>query len=168
VISLNFNGNSRDWNYFLVDGIYPEWSIFVNTYSNPIEPKKRTFAKKQESTRKDIECAFGVLVQRFHVLQRPLRGWYQEDLVDIVHACVILHNMVVEERSGTLECDETVTNLPNGSFALFGCRELNNSDVALEGIDLFAARVAAFDIRVESSVEHYQLTHDLVEHNSKS
>jgi Plant transposon protein len=164
----DINGNSRDWNYFLVDGIYPEWSIFVNTYTNPIEPKKRTFAKKQESARKDVECAFGVLVQRFHVLQRPLRGWYQEDLVNIVHACVILHNMVVDERSGTLQLDETVTNLPNGPFALFGRRELTNSDVVLEGIDLFAARVAAFDIRLESSVEHYKLKHDLVEHNSKN
>jgi Plant transposon protein len=30
----------------LVDGIYPEWSIFVNTYTNPIEAKKKVFAKE--------------------------------------------------------------------------------------------------------------------------
>jgi Plant transposon protein len=89
--------------YFLVDGIYPEWSIFVNTYSTPINSKQKKFARYQERVRKDIECAFGVLVQRFHVLQRPLRGWYDVDqLNDLVQCCAILHNMIVEVRQGTL------------------------------------------------------------------
>jgi hypothetical protein len=25
------NGTVRDWMYFLVDGIYPDWAIFVKT-----------------------------------------------------------------------------------------------------------------------------------------
>ena len=43
------NGTERDWLYFLVDGIYPEWSIFVNTYSKPTQAKRKKFARKQES-----------------------------------------------------------------------------------------------------------------------
>ena len=95
----SINGRVRDWSYFLVDGIYPEWSIFVTTFSNPIDAMKKRFAAAQERVRKDVECAFGIVVQRFHVLARPLRGWYQEDLTDIVHACTILHNMIVEDTS---------------------------------------------------------------------
>jgi Plant transposon protein len=68
VIAPTINGNTRDWVYFLVDEIYPEWSVFVNTFTNPIDPKKRSVAKKQEVARKVIECAFGILVQQFHVL----------------------------------------------------------------------------------------------------
>jgi Plant transposon protein len=163
------NGNSRDWMYFLVDGIYPEWSIFVNTYSNPIDPKKRTFSKRQEAARKDIECAFGVLVQRFHVLQRPLRGWFQEDLVSIVHACVILHNMVIEAKYGSVD-EESITNeVPSvpSAFALFGRPEIALADIALEGLDLFSARMAAFDDSIQSCYEHYRLKNDLVEDISK-
>ena len=57
------NGRWRDWYYFLVDGIYPEWSIFVSTFSNPIDQKKKKFAAAQERVRKDIECVFVILVQ---------------------------------------------------------------------------------------------------------
>jgi hypothetical protein len=42
------NGRVRDWMYFLVDGIYPDWSIFVKTYSCPTELKKKKFAAMQE------------------------------------------------------------------------------------------------------------------------
>jgi Plant transposon protein len=68
----------------------------------PIQQRRRKkFAKAQESIRKHVECAFGIVVQRFHVLKRPLRGWYQEDfLSDLVHCCTILHNRIVVERFG--------------------------------------------------------------------
>jgi Plant transposon protein len=167
------NGTSRDWMYFLVDGIYPEWSIFVTTYTDPIDPKKKAFAKRQESTRKDIKCAFGVLVQRFHVLQRPLRGWFQEDLADILHTCVILHNMVVEARFGSVDFDSDSNEGTNSTqvgarFALFGHSQITMADIGAEGIDLFTARMSAFDIAVQTCMEHYNLKDDLVEHISSN
>jgi Plant transposon protein len=57
----------------------------------------------QDRVRKDIECAFGVVIQRFKVLQRPYRGWYLEDIVTLLHTCVILHNMVTESCSGSFD-----------------------------------------------------------------
>jgi Plant transposon protein len=162
------NGNIRDWMYFLVDGIYPDWSIFVSTYTNPIDPKKRQFAVYQERVRKDIECAFGILVQRFHVLQRPLRGWYQEDIVRVLHTCVILHNMVVEEKYGFVD---SPLELPpsvevGGNFALFGRTPISELEAQAEGLTLFSARLSAFELAVESTAEHLQLKSDLVEHIS--
>ena len=47
--------------YYLADGIYPAWSTFVKTISNPCNRKESEFAKQQEACRKDIERAFGVL-----------------------------------------------------------------------------------------------------------
>lgn len=165
------NGTTRDCMYFLVDGIYPEWAIFVNTYTDPIDPKKNTFAKRQESTRKDIECAFGVLVQRFHVLQHPLRGWFQKDLRDIVQTCVILHNMVVEARYGSIDFDSNSNNIGDvnqvgASFTLFGHSQITLADIVAKDIDLFAARMSAFDLAFQACTEHYNLKNDLVEHIS--
>jgi Plant transposon protein len=160
------NGRVRDWMYFLVDGIYPEWSIFVSSYTNPIDPKKRAFAAFQEKVRKDVECAFGILVQRFHVLQRPLRSWYQEDIVRLLHTCVILHNMVTEERSVAVnsEGEEPVVETIGGRFALFGRSQITEFEAYNERLDLFACRLSAFEAAVESSTEHYCLKTDLVEH----
>lgn len=96
------NGDVYDHAYFLADGIYPEWAIFVKTYSESTQPKQRYFAKKQEEVRKDIECAFGILVQQFQVLQRPLRNWFLDDLTNVVYCCVLMHNMITDELYGPL------------------------------------------------------------------
>jgi Plant transposon protein len=92
------NGVFRDWLYFLVDGIYPKWAIFINTYKHPVSEKERAFASKQESVRKDVERAFGVLVQQWGILANPLRNWEISDIQDILDCCIIMHNMVTEHR----------------------------------------------------------------------
>ena len=163
------NGSPRDWMYFLVDGIYPPWAIFVTTFSDKSDPKRKRFADRQEKVRKDIECAFGILVSRFHILQRPLRGWYLNEIIDLLHCCVILHNMIVESRHGALTESEAENRSPN-SFPLFGAPPITQALAALEGIDLFAARVDMFDRLMQSSHGHLELKKDLVEHifNSSS
>ena len=55
VAPYNINGKRRDWMYFLADGIYPCWSIFVKTYKNPHSQAKIKFSKWQEHVRKDIK-----------------------------------------------------------------------------------------------------------------
>lgn len=143
--------------------------MVIHMTGTTIDPKKKTFLKRQEAARKDIECAFGVLVQRFHVLQHPLRGWFQEDLVSIVHACVILHNMVIEAKYGSVD-EEIITNeTPSvaSAFGLFGQPKIALADIAMEGLDLFSARMAAFDDSIKSCYEHYRLKNNLVEEISK-
>ncbi|XP_071727326.1 uncharacterized protein [Rutidosis leptorrhynchoides] len=49
----------------------------------------------QESARKDIELAFGVLQGRFAIIKSPARQFYIEK---IQYTCVILHNMITEDN----------------------------------------------------------------------
>jgi hypothetical protein len=60
---FNYETNGHPYNkcYYLVDGIYPDWSIFVKTIREPADVKNIRFAKRQEGCRKDVECSFGVL-----------------------------------------------------------------------------------------------------------
>ena len=55
-LHYSINGTVWDYLYFLVDGIYPKWPIFISTVSNAIPGSKdKMFATDQEAVRKDIE-----------------------------------------------------------------------------------------------------------------
>jgi hypothetical protein len=60
-VNYTINGYEYTMGYYLADGIYPNWSTFVKTIPRPLGAKRKYFARKQESTRKDVERAFGVL-----------------------------------------------------------------------------------------------------------
>ena len=66
------NGTTRDYMYFLVDGIYPSWSIFAKTNPNPVTEDEKYYKRRHEHVCKDIERAFGILVRKFNILERPL------------------------------------------------------------------------------------------------
>ena len=55
--------------YYLVDGIYPKWGNFVKAVRNPMTPPQAHFTKMQESFRKDVEKAFGILQARFAIVR---------------------------------------------------------------------------------------------------
>ncbi|CAM6084263.1 unnamed protein product [Calypogeia fissa] len=58
---FHVNGHEYNMYYLLTDGIYPDYSIFVKTISQPGNPKHTNFACKQKGARKDVERCFGVL-----------------------------------------------------------------------------------------------------------
>ncbi|XP_047938127.1 uncharacterized protein LOC125185608 [Salvia hispanica] len=55
---------------------------------------------KQESARKDVERAFGVLQSRWAIVKGPTRFWYKDVIADVMYACIIMHNMIVEQERG--------------------------------------------------------------------
>ena len=86
----------RDYLYFLVNGIYPKWPIFISTISDATPGlKDKLFATYQEAVRKDIEQAFGVIVKKFDILSRPIQFWRKDVIRNVLHTCIILHNMTV-------------------------------------------------------------------------
>ena len=42
--------------------------------------------------------AFGVLQARWAIVNGPARFCYKEVIVDVMYACIILHNMIVEDE----------------------------------------------------------------------
>jgi hypothetical protein len=60
---MNFivNGNTYPKYYLLDDGIYHQWSIFVQTIHESQGEKRKHFSKMQKRTIKDVERCFGVL-----------------------------------------------------------------------------------------------------------
>ncbi|XP_057775399.1 uncharacterized protein LOC130994371 [Salvia miltiorrhiza] len=84
--------------YYLTDGIYPNWPVFVKSPTHPTDPKGKRFKVMQEAARKDIERAFGVLQARWTIVKGPSRLWSKEEMNDIMFTCIILHNMIIEDE----------------------------------------------------------------------
>ncbi|KAF8404779.1 hypothetical protein HHK36_009668 [Tetracentron sinense] len=58
----------------------------------------RLLAQAQESAKKDVERAFGVLQARFAIVRGPSCFWDIPKLSDIMKTCIIMHNMIVEDE----------------------------------------------------------------------
>ena len=97
-VEFTVNGHKYHRAYYLTDGIYPKWPTFIQSISIPQGPKDVLFAERQEAARKDVERAFGVLQARFAIVRNPALLWEKEKISNIIRACIILHNMIVEEE----------------------------------------------------------------------
>ncbi|TVU25793.1 hypothetical protein EJB05_28302 [Eragrostis curvula] len=150
-IQFTVNGRTYDMRYYLADGIYPEWPAFVKSVRHPMERKTEHFAAMQEGACKDIERAFGVLQTRWAVIRGPAYGWDRERLSDIMTACIIMHNMIVEDEKD----EATNTNFDNiGTLA----------NPSLGSNTEREAFVAAHH-KLRDQAVHHQLQRDLIEHN---
>jgi len=96
-VPFTVNGHVYKRGYYLADGGYPKWAVFVQAYSFPIEPAERKFKRLQEAARKDVERAFGALKTRWGILNRSMRPRSKEKIANMVYACIILHNMLIRE-----------------------------------------------------------------------
>lgn len=109
------------------------------------------FSKVQEATRKDVERAFGVLQARFGIIRGPSRMWQPSVLYLIMNACIILHNMIIEDEEDD-----------NPDLALDFDHEVQPPRVPRNGANfrhLILARQA-----YRNSDHHYELRNNLVEH----
>ncbi|CAM6091188.1 unnamed protein product [Calypogeia fissa] len=147
--SYVINGREYKRAYLLVDGIYPKWSCFVIIIHQPQSEKKSFYAKCQESARKDVERAFGVLQARWRIVKQPARSWHLERVHTILMASIILHNMIIEDERGE-----------------------DHEDFRVEGGPMLVVRrgsmpwkdYLAATIELESHTTHFQLRNDLIEH----
>lgn len=157
--------------YYLADRIYPNWRLFVKTITEGETPEERLFASAQEAIRKDVERAFGVLVARFHILARPSRLWYRRDIDNVMKACVIIHNMVVEARRDTYASGMAALGLFRDASELFQTTNTFKwqSRVSLESAlgtpmsdSMWASKVMEREERITSTVDHFALKRDLI------
>ncbi|GKC36095.1 ALP1-like protein isoform X1 [Tanacetum coccineum] len=99
VVPYVVNGVEYRNGYYLADGIYPEWASFVKSFTVATDPKHTYFKQRQESARKDVERAFGVLQGRWGLIQQPARAYEVNTLRRIMYAGIIMHNMILEDQN---------------------------------------------------------------------
>ncbi|GKC25330.1 ALP1-like protein [Tanacetum coccineum] len=92
------NGKTYEKGYYLADEIYPQWFTFVKAFSIARDQKTIKFKRVQESARKNIERAFGVLQGRWGIIQQPARAYHMNTIRRIMYTCMILHNMILEDQ----------------------------------------------------------------------
>ncbi|KAF5444069.1 hypothetical protein F2P56_036573 [Juglans regia] len=153
-VNYTINGNDYTMGYYFADGIYPKWPTFVKTIPSPQGNKKKNFATAQESARKDVERAFGVLQQRFTIVRGPSRLFKVNDLTNIMKTCVILHNMIIEDERDdsqglNMEYDQLDDDIPELSR--------NPTNEFMNFIQRHH--------KIRDSSAHHQLQVDLIEHH---
>ena len=150
-INYRINGHDYTMGYYLADGIYPNWSTFVKTIPCPQGLKRKHYAAAQESIRKDVERAFGVLQARFAIVRGPARFWDEETLAYIMKACIIMHNMIIEDEGATNDND------------FDGSAENPIVQVSHVHTPEFVDFIQTHH-QIRSNASHFQLQSDLIEH----
>ncbi|KAI4978643.1 hypothetical protein ZWY2020_015396 [Hordeum vulgare] len=155
---VNYTVNEKEYQlgYYLVDGIYPEWAAFMKSIPMALTEKHKFFAKHQEGARKDVERAFGVLQARWSILRLPARLYERGDLNNIMLACIILHNMIVDDEQ------EEAGNILDLNYEA-------GSSIVLPSVFTHGdipefAEVLERDARVRDRPTHKALKNDLIEH----
>jgi hypothetical protein len=90
---VNFFVNGRPYNmtYYLVDGIYPSYLIFLKLIRLPITEQDTLFVKYQEACRKDVECAFEVLQARYKLVFKSFVDQLECGMAIIMRTCIIYY-----------------------------------------------------------------------------
>ena len=94
--------------YVICDGGYHLWTCSMSPSKWTPDDNERLFFKHLESTRKDVECTFGVLKKRWRILHVGPTCSSLAGMDDVFRACAILHNMILEDSGvmfGADECD---------------------------------------------------------------
>ena len=100
-----------------------------------------------------------MLQARFAIIRGPARLWHHEDLTFIMKACIILHNMIIEDER--VDDDELVAiasaNEDYDSLGIDGPIEVSRGP---RPFDQFMANNRA----IRDSTTHYALRRDIIAH----
>ena len=81
--------------WFMVDNGYLDWSCTVPPVKNATTYETIRFSEWLESMRKDVECTFGILKQRFAILRYGIRHSSIKKVDQIWLTCCALHNKLI-------------------------------------------------------------------------
>ncbi|GJV29874.1 ALP1-like protein [Tanacetum coccineum] len=147
------NGVTYRSGYYLVDGIYPELAPLVKTIPELAndDHKRILFKQKQESARKDVERAFGVLKKKWAIPANPTRTLKKEKIINMMYTCIILHNMIRKYKKYAIS-------------AKWFPEEAHQPDDPFRNEE----QVQQVMSWIRSSQAHQNLRHDLIEHLSRN
>ncbi|KAI2511437.1 Plant transposon protein [Fragilaria crotonensis] len=86
--------------YVIVDNGYLQWSTTVPPFKDSSSRAEVRFSQWLESLRKDVECTFGILKNRWRILKTGIRLHNTEIADNIWLTCCALHNMLVLNVDG--------------------------------------------------------------------
>ena len=144
--NYNILGKVYDDDYYLAGGTYPKWSTLVQTISWPQGLKKQYFAAMQEGIKKMWKRTFGVLQAHFAIMKGLAYFWDECYMT----ACVILHNMTVEDEREEESCDIASTQPSNAE-------EMEDDDD--KRFRRFLARH-----KIQDREAHFEFRNALIEH----
>ena len=71
-------------------------------------------------------------MSKFGILERPLRGWYLEDLCSLIDCCIIIHNMVINERCACFRFNDLNNDLNEEDYDGNSDNDEANVSVSIE------------------------------------
>lgn len=84
---------------FVADDAFPMHQNIMRGYGgHNLTEKQKVFNYRLCRARRYVECAFGILTNKWRILHKAL-NLSRETAIDVVKACVMLHN-IVRERDG--------------------------------------------------------------------
>ena len=89
--------------YIIVDGGYLKWEVLQCGLKSSSENNYNEWRKRLESVRKDIECYFGRLKQRFKVLKIPNNFRKKHQIDNMMFTLVAMQNMILDFDVGMEE-----------------------------------------------------------------
>lgn len=98
--------------YLITDGGYIEWRCLMYPEKDPCLAIKR-YSEWLESVRKDVECAFGILIGRFRLFKRGVELHKKKDIEAALKVCAILHNMLLDEDGKNIDINWEILNPPD-------------------------------------------------------
>jgi hypothetical protein len=81
--------------YLICDGGFMKWRVLIAGLKFYSSIKEALWSAQMESTRKDVERAFGILKARFRCLKLQVLFHKQTDIDFMFWTCAILHNMIL-------------------------------------------------------------------------
>ncbi|KAL9677234.1 hypothetical protein QQ045_005462 [Rhodiola kirilowii] len=170
-VTYKVNGNTYDAGYYLADEIYPKYSSFVKIIPNPQGDPEKLFAQKQESYHKDVERCFGILQSRWAIVRHAGMCHRKSVLKIILLACIIMHNIIVEEEfidDEFMEVEEEDPHNPRSAFTVYDGQTDQNGNRYLHDPVGRAQQSEAFGNRLttlQTAYLHTKLQNDLVKRN---
>jgi hypothetical protein len=121
---------------FILNGV-----ALSNPYRTPRTKKKESnFSRALESARKDVERCFGVMQARWNIITQPCRLWNTSVISDVMYACIIIHNMIIEDESGRdlkILTPEVASSSSSGMRRGFTFADLTRETALIEDTDTY-------------------------------
>ena len=109
-----------------------------------------------------------MIVKKFDILSRSIRFWKKDVIKNVLHTCIILHNITVNKQrkdyisERVYYHDAPIDTVEEDPLSLFGSLEVApDGSVAQEAI---GSRLYQIDAALHNKLEHHGLMHDLKEH----